>query len=137
MHVIKPGHLYRLSHRDGENTTEIQYVNKELGTEEEGVVTQEILRMLIDRTRYCNNCQPHPNNERIIYHFRMALVLHEARALERKVQKHEIEPEHIGLGEDGHYKLNDTSPITGATTPSLDPYIPEWDRPCKHGNEEN
>lgn len=136
MRVLHAGHTYELAHRDGDNTTKIQFVNKEPGTEQEGVITQEVLRMLIDRTRYCNNCLPHPNNERIIYHLRMALVLHEARALERKVEKEEVSPEYVKTGEDGHFALEQLSSFNKffnkEETKHLDEYVPDWKRQCNY-----
>lgn len=132
MKVLDRGHKYELEHRDGSGKTVIQYVDKEPGTEKEGVISQEVLRMLIDRTRYCNNCLPHPNNERIIYHLRMALVLHESRALERKVEKSIIKPEYVPTGEDGHYKIPVEPVEVGEVTSELDPYRPDWDRQCKY-----
>jgi len=80
-------------------------VNREYGTHAPGTQTQEVLRALIDRTQHCHNCLPHEVNAKIIYHLRMALVLHEARALERKVEKGLLKPEQIVTDEDGHFKL--------------------------------
>jgi hypothetical protein len=102
MRVIQRGHRYSLDHVGGKEHSEIQFQNKEPGQECEGVTTQEILRVLIDRTHYCNNCLPHRVNEQIIWYFRMAIALHEARALEQKVAKGEIKPEFEPLGPDGH-----------------------------------
>ena len=137
MHVQEKGHVYALANRvpagvepQGQLLT---FVNKEPGREHAGTTTQEVLRALIDRTRHCNNCLPHPNNERVIYHLRMALVLHEARALERKTEKGDIAPEFVGVGDDGHFDLVDgNSTAMGEITPLLTPYRHDWDRECKH-----
>lgn len=61
--------------------------------------------MLIDRTMHCDNCLRWSSNDQIIWHLRMALVLHEARALERKTEKGLIEPERLKISDDGHFKL--------------------------------
>lgn len=87
--------------------------------------------MLIDRTRYCNNCLPHPNNERIIYHLRMALVLHECRALERMTEKGEIQPEYVATGGNGHFSVSHNF-AQGQATEQLNPYRPDWDRECNY-----
>jgi hypothetical protein len=116
MKVIKDGHLYQLSyicdkdhdHNNPGHQFYIQYIDREgLNNYEAGVQTQEILRVLIDRTMHCDNCLRWENNDQIIYHLRMALILHEARALERKVEKGLIKPERIKIGADGHYKIEE------------------------------
>lgn len=135
MKVIKRGHIYELDHRDGDGKTRITYVNKEPGQQCEGVIQQELLRMMIDRNRYCTACQPNAVSKRIEYHLQMALVLHEMRALERKVQKGEIQPEYIETGSDGHFNINNTRENNGLDTYDLEPYVDEWDRPCNHHSE--
>ena len=42
-------------------------------------------------------------NEQIIHHLRMALVLHEARHLERLTERGKINPEEMPVGKDGHF----------------------------------
>lgn len=111
MKVVKRGHIYLLDtlkphpdFQEGEpDRLEVHFVNKEPGQEECGVTTQEILRMLIDRTHYCHNCLPHRVNEEIIWHFRMAIALHEARAIEQQVAKGEFRPELVTLQQNGHF----------------------------------
>lgn len=88
MIVVETGHIYLPTERtpSGElivngsatNQQQLVFVNKQPGQEHPGTTTQEIIRILIDRTRHCANCMPHPVNERVVYHLRMALVLHEA-----------------------------------------------------------
>jgi hypothetical protein len=136
MKVLMRGHRYELDHRDGPEKTIVQYVNKEPGQECEGVIQQEVLRMMIDRNRYCTACQPNAVSQRIEYHLQMALVLHEMRALERKVQKGEIKPEYITTGEDGHFALGTDVVLFGdKNTVDLEPYAEEWDRDCNHHSE--
>lgn len=141
MKVIETGHIYELRSRRPENAVGpagdppvVTFINKQPGQEHDGTTTQEVLRMLIDRTRHCANCMPHRNNEQIVYHLRMALVLHEARALERKVEKGDIIPEYLGVGSDGHFKLDfsgygEHRPLD---TPHLIPHRNDWDRVCNH-----
>lgn len=138
MKVIEKGHIYQpkgRSFRDGENAGQeeqtLTFVNKQPGQEHEGTTTQEVIRILIDRTRHCNNCLPHPNNERVIYHLRMALVLHEARALERKTEKGDIWPEYIETGSDGHFALR-TSDAGDLDTTILKKHTNDWERSCDH-----
>lgn len=143
MQVIEKGHVYDLNNRvlgavgvpAGQPTNPknvLTFVNKEPGREHGGTTTQEVLRALIDRTRHCNNCLPHPVNERIVYHLRMALVLHEARALERKTEKGDIKPEHIEVGGDGHFDLKNAYERTHNMTFDLKPYRPDWERECQY-----
>lgn len=122
MNIVEPGHVYDLDWLDGEPEVmtnpdlacgsehpenRLIFVNREEGTEHGGTQTQEVLRALIDRTMHCDNCLRWPGNDEIIYHLRMALVLHEARALERHVEKGESEPERAPTGRDGHFQLAD------------------------------
>lgn len=118
MQVIEPGHVYELHQLDlpqglPYEPLRLKFVNREPGTEHPGTQTQEVLRALIDRTMHCDNCLRWPGNDLIIYHLRMALVLHEARALERKVEKGYMQPENVDtLLTDGHFDLPQLSPGT-------------------------
>lgn len=116
MKVIEPGHIYQLNWLDGKApfnhaasgipyTDTLVFVNREAGTEHAGTQTQEVIRALIDRTQHCDRCLRWEGNDQIIHHLRMALVLHEARALERKTVKGLIKPEHIVTGIDGHFAI--------------------------------
>lgn len=115
MRVVEQGHVYSLENKkfaclvkegqpvSPQNT--LTFVNQQPGQEHGGTTTQEVIRALLDRTRHCANCMPHPNNERIVYHLRMALMLHEARALERRVEKGEIRPEYLPTVGGSHLEL--------------------------------
>jgi len=110
MRILEAGHVYELNQLDTKDTAAklvLRYVNREPGTEHTGAQSQEVLRTLIDRTMHCDNCLRWHGNDLIIFHLRMALVLHEARALERKVEKGIILPENIetSVG-DGHFILS-------------------------------
>lgn len=107
MKVIEPGHIYDLHSLDGDGKpVRLTFVNREPGTEHPGTQTQECLRALIDRTIHCDNCLRWPGNDLIVYHLRAALALHEARAIERKVEKGELKPEKIAISQDdGHFYL--------------------------------
>lgn len=107
MKVIEPGHVYQLEHRDGTGAGLLVFVNREDGTEHEGTQTQEVIRALIDRTQHCDDCLRWEGNDKIIHHLRMALALHESRAIERKTEKGIIEPEHIATSDDGHFELRE------------------------------
>lgn len=115
MKIIEPGHIYRLHWLDGVPDQELTgtvstceadliFVNRE-DNPHGGTQTQEVLRALIDRTMHCDNCLRWEGNDQIIYHLRQALVLHEARALGRKVEKGIITPESVSIGDDGHFLL--------------------------------
>lgn len=140
MHVKQRGHIYQAQERTiegkllpiNQSTPTITFVNKEDGREHNGTTTQEVIRVLLDRTRHCANCMPHPNNERIVYHLRMALVLHECRALERQTEKGEVAPEYLEVAGNGHLNISKKQPGK-LDTPELDPFRHDWDRPCNHG----
>jgi hypothetical protein len=143
MKVLEKGHIYEPSVRSigklnpakedvDASDQKIVFINKQPGQEHDGTTTQEVIRILLDRTRHCANCMPHRNNEQIVYHLRMALVLHEARALERKVEKGDIEPEYIGTGDDGHFQLEQRNSFAELETSELIPHRNDWDRLCNH-----
>lgn len=108
MKILEPGHIYALDWLDGipeGDTNLLVFVNREDGTEHPGAQTQEVIRALIDRTRHCDKCLRWEGNDQIVYHLRMALALHESRAIERKTEKGLLLPEHIETADDGHFRL--------------------------------
>jgi hypothetical protein len=104
MRIIEKGHVYELNSLDGVASVTLTFVNRE-DNPHPGTQTQEVLRALIDRTRHCDGCLRWPGNDQIVFHLQMALVLHEARTLERKVQKGELAPERVKTADDGHFVL--------------------------------
>lgn len=106
MEIITPGHLYKLSQLDGSDSEELRFVKRTGNELWPGTINQEVIRALIDRVIFLDNQVPWSKNDEILYHLRMALVLHETRALERKVEKGELLPENVKLNsDDGHFKL--------------------------------
>ena len=136
MLIVEKGHHYILSQRDTDTDTpqqELVFVNKEPGREHAGTTTQEVLRALIDRTRYCNNCLPHDVNKHIVHHLRMALVLHESRALEMKVAKGELKPELAAMGDDGHFSLSPMrNAVKNETAYMFKAPLPTDPKPCTY-----
>jgi len=124
--IVEPGHVYQLHSIDGaeDETETLRFVNREPGNEHPGTQTQEVLRALIDRTMHCDNCLRWAGNDKIIHHLRMALVLHEARALERKTEKGIIQPENVYTSyQDGHFTLQSEGDDGACCPPnSLDNY---------------
>lgn len=106
MKVYYPGHRYRLEHLDGNGGTLLNFVQRKPHHDpREGVTNQEVLRVLIDRVLVLDSELPWEGNKKILKHLRLALVLHESRAIERKVEKDEMCPEKIRLDVDGHFAL--------------------------------
>lgn len=105
MRIVDPGHVYALDSLDGEYQQSVRFVKRFRGNlNHPGTVNQELLRVLIDRVQFLDAEKPWPLNEQILYHLRMALVLHEARAIIRKTEKCQIFPELLPVsGTDGHY----------------------------------
>lgn len=104
MKIIEPGHIYELDQLDAPTKPlHLIFVNREPGKLHPGTQTQEVLRVLIDRTIHCDNCLRWEGNDLIVFHLRMALVLHEVRALLRKVEEGLLKPERVVIGEDGHF----------------------------------
>ena len=87
MEVAYPGHRYLLHHTDSKedsgHSTVLQFVMRPPHHHPcEGVTNQEVLRALIDRVKVLDAELPWEGNSKILHHLRMALVLHEARALD-------------------------------------------------------
>lgn len=100
-----PGHLYLLDHLDGLKQTILQFVQRKPFHEPcEGVTNQEVLRAIIDRVKVLDKETPWEGNKRILFHLRMAIALHENRAIERHIEKHNLEIENFELGPDGHWE---------------------------------
>ncbi len=106
MKPIYPGHRYQLSHLDGDGFSELQFVQRApLHPPCEGVTNQEVLRAIIDRVQVLDAEVPWHGNAEIIKHLRMAIALHEARAICRHIERHSFAIEKALLGPDGHLAL--------------------------------
>lgn len=106
MRIQIPGHRFELSHLDGKGTQILQFVQRiPFHHPLEGTTNQEVLRAVISRVQHLNREVPWDGNAQIVHHLRMALVLHEARALIRHVEKHDYPVEDIVTDKDGHFKL--------------------------------
>jgi len=106
MRVIKPGHLYALDQLDSDVAQQLQFVQRlPFHAPKPGVTNQEVLRALIDRVKVLNTEVPWQGNEQIIYHLRMALALHENRAVLRHIEKQQLPVEHYPTGPDGHWVI--------------------------------
>ena len=106
MRVIDPGHEYLVDNLDGEMAPQrIVFVKRFRGVANHpGTTNQELLRVLIDRATFLNAELPSPMTDQIIEHLQMALVLHEARALARKVEKGELNVMDVAVSpKDGHF----------------------------------
>lgn len=142
MRVLDKGHCYQLDHLDGVGTQTLQFCNREGGRQIEGVTTQEVIRALIDRTWYCNDCLPWSGNKLVVDHLRMALMLHEVRAMIRGVEKGEIRPEFVKIGTDSHFFLDESAsqhaspyarmPETPTETGSLNPGVCSHHEKARH-----
>ena len=90
MEIEEPGHIYILNNLDGTEKTRLVFVNRNNCYEHEGTTNQEVIRALVDRVKYMEQQLPWDGNNKILFHLRMALVLHEARVLERKTEEGKI-----------------------------------------------
>lgn len=87
MIILDPGHLYRLNELDGGIGVELRFV-KRVGDKYpgnaappySGTTTQEVLRALINRTKYVNNQKRWTENEWVLDGLRLALLALERRA---------------------------------------------------------
>ena len=91
MIVLDEGHIYELSQLNTSEKFKLIFVKRSSKTvhhkkEWGGLQTQEVLRALIDRTKFLNSLIPCVETRDAIYHLRQALFLYEVRAHMRKIQ---------------------------------------------------
>lgn len=92
MKVIDPGHFYKVPNLEAPGEQEIQFIKRSSKMithpdEYAGTNTQEVIRVVLDRTKYLNSIGPCVESEDAIWYLRMALYSYEARAYRRKQQK--------------------------------------------------
>lgn len=95
MNAIEAGHVYEVADADGAGTQMVRFVRRR-GVEGEplqaaerrpGILSQELLRVLIDRTLYLYAEAPCDEDTAIIQKLRECLTLYEARAARRSIEK--------------------------------------------------
>src|SRR5918993_3647865 len=106
MKVIEAGHVYEVENVDGIGKQRIEFVRRrndaaqllsdEGGDRREGILTQELIRVAIDRTLYLNNEAPCIENVEIVTALRRVLSLYESRAARRTIENYPM-PELIGV----------------------------------------
>ncbi len=104
MHVTDRGHLYKLqNNKSKEHEVSLKFYKdaKINGDGYNGTTNQEVLRALIDRIKFLDEQEPHPNNKEIIYCLRKAIILHEQRHLDRLLEKG-VEIENLETFNDSH-----------------------------------
>lgn len=93
MKAIVPGHVYALDHLDAEiPTVEWLHFVKRVGEKfpgnhppaTSGCISQDVIRVLIDRTEYVNGQRDHWRNQLVLIHLREALRELEMRAAEER-----------------------------------------------------
>jgi hypothetical protein len=96
MRIVDPGHVYELQNVDGDGVQTIRFVRRRddeallLGAElrTEGVLFQEVVRMLVDRINYLNAEGPCAETVAITECLRRVIQLGEIRAARRTIEKH-------------------------------------------------
>jgi len=90
MRVIDPGHAYLLACLDRDGEEELFFVKRQgdkyPGNDSSygGTTTQEVIRALIDRTKYVNAQEPSHTNDTVLGYLRAALWELEMRAADRR-----------------------------------------------------
>ncbi len=93
MKCVEAGHIYKLQHLESNGEEQLTFIKRSSDAidygdgEHPGTNTQEVIRALIDRSKYLNDVIPCPETEDAIYHLRMALYCYEVRAWRRKQEK--------------------------------------------------
>lgn len=90
MEVVDPGHSYIL-HNLGGGKQQLEFIKKSNGCieheeERDGVLVQEVLRVLVDRMEYLQTLQPCTETNCVIERLQDSIVLMEERAWRRKNQ---------------------------------------------------
>jgi hypothetical protein len=93
MKHVEAGHVYDVENVDGTGTQRIRFVRRrdadanKLDRFEPGILAQELLRVLIDRTLYLNAEAPCVEDVEIVEKLRDCLRLYEARAARRSIER--------------------------------------------------
>lgn len=95
MRVIDPGHIYAVKNVDGDGEQHIQFVRRRDDHGEllddslciPGILTQELLRVAIDRTLYLYAEAPCDEDTEIVDCLRTAFTLYESRSARRTIEK--------------------------------------------------
>src|SRR4030095_12291812 len=101
MKVIDPGHKYELDNLDGSLKTSLTFVKREGNKypgntgHYEGTNLQEVMRALIDRTKYLNSQIYDQRNLAIINKLRECIWLLEDRAASRHSREFDFWPDNI------------------------------------------
>ncbi|RDJ35415.1 MAG: hypothetical protein DWQ19_11405 [Crenarchaeota archaeon] len=89
MRILDAGHVYEIDCIDGEEAQKLSFVKREgpgypfnKGSHP-GTNVREVIRCLIDRTKYLNNQKPCAETESALECLKTALFLYEARAARR------------------------------------------------------
>ena len=91
MKVLDTGHRYALPHLDGGGEEVLTFIKRNGGPvprdeEYPGTISQEVIRVLIDRTIYIDRLLPCRENEMALAGLRQALYWYEVRAYRRHLQ---------------------------------------------------
>lgn len=90
MRVLAEGHVYEVQNIDGDGSQTIHFVRripKGQAFQHEGILMQELIRVLIDRTNFLNAQVPCHENVTILNNLRESLILLESRAARRKLER--------------------------------------------------
>lgn len=95
MRVVEPGHIYEVANADGDDEQRIVFVRRRDSDAErlpddqghEGILSQELLRVLINRTLYLNDEDPCTEDVEIVHKLRDCLKAYESRAARRSIEK--------------------------------------------------
>lgn len=99
MKILKPGHLYELDSMEGTNPQKIQFIEKKVMqgtgnfyTVNDGTTNEEVLEMLIDRTKSLGEKLPSRENSLALTKLEEALLWFNRRTQNRMKQGVENTP---------------------------------------------
>jgi len=88
MKILDEGHRYKVKNKKTGVQKITFFKDKKINGEGyDGTISQELIRVLIDRTIFLNEQRFHRFNDEIIFHLRKALALYEMRHLDRMIDK--------------------------------------------------
>lgn len=89
--IIVPGHLYEVPYLESQGSLLVRFIRRSSDMVQHpldwpGINTQELIRVVIDRTEYLHGIGPCDESANAVYWLTMGLYEYEARAWRRKQQ---------------------------------------------------
>ena len=84
---LDAGHTYAVINKHETGLQLVKFVKDEQDCSEDGIIIQQLIKILLDRIRYLDDKLPSKYNNRVIKHLTQAFIALETRHIERLVKK--------------------------------------------------